>query len=114
MGGLLVKQVPLTFIGSGVADIMEITSGEGDGNNKKDITLLVLGGVGALFLFIFGCFISKKAVDTAKRIQEEEEGLVENEYGGEEELDEFGDNWTIQDEDDDEKIDLYPLPDAVV
>ena len=76
--GLLIKQVPLTFVGSGVKDIMEITQGgEGGGNNAKDITVIVLGGVGALCLFVLGCVLSKKAVDTAKRIQAEEEGLLE-------------------------------------
>ena len=46
-------------------------------HSAKNITLLVLGGVGTVLLFLFGFYISKRALDTAKKLKEEEEALLE-------------------------------------
>jgi hypothetical protein len=49
-----------------------------DSDQKKSPVVLILGSIGAVGLFLFGFYISKKAYDSAKKIQAEEEaGLTD-------------------------------------
>lgn len=71
---MLLRQIPLTFFGSGIASIYELTQGDDGESRTKDITLIVIGTFGAICLLGLGFFISKRAKATAKKLRMEEEG----------------------------------------
>eukprot|EP01094_Clydonella_sp_ATCC50884_P013211 TRINITY_DN23481_c0_g1_i1.p1 TRINITY_DN23481_c0_g1~~TRINITY_DN23481_c0_g1_i1.p1 ORF type:complete len:358 (+),score=108.73 TRINITY_DN23481_c0_g1_i1:245-1318(+) len=77
MLSMLVKQVPAVYIGSTVKDISEITS-SGSSWELKDYLLVVIGAVGILLICVVVFVFTKKTIERAKQLREEDKIQEEN------------------------------------
>lgn len=87
MLSMLVKQIPAVYVGSTVKDISEITS-SGSSWELKDYLLVVLGAVGILLIGVVVFVFTKKTIERAKQLREEDKIEEENSMIGDDEEDE--------------------------